>query len=339
MEPRRKQIPKAVRSEVLLANRHLCCVCQKGSLQIHHINGDNSDNRTENLAVLCVTHHDMATAPQGITARLGPRDLAKYKRSHEAACALSAHKRARGRTAFFMVDYKNVERIRQLYAQLSPNEYVRAFCTLADEFEEESELREQQGYSCSLEATTDWNGFTRGLLMNVKNGEVHPEYFKSSDGHRKDPYLPTGIPYSYFYDVWVQIMVRALLANRPALPIEDLADLDDIENTQFEGRLVTLSGEVRGNYVDPAKYETTPVFETKLSQKTKKTMWRSLLKLKTHYVYSDTAAQTLSGGRTQGLVMFRGVNSVKQQKTQRVIEFDCTPLILGSGGGQELVIP
>lgn len=61
----RKQIPKAVETEVLLASRRRCCLCvylehrdgvRKG--QIAHLNHDSSDPRFENLVYLCFEHHD-----------------------------------------------------------------------------------------------------------------------------------------------------------------------------------------------------------------------------------------------------------------------------------------
>lgn len=339
MSPKRKAIPTSLRSDVLIKNRHLCCVCQDGYLQIHHINGNNSDNQIENLAVLCMKHHDMATAPQGLTARLTSDQLMQYKIAHEAACAESMHKVARSRAAFFMVDYKNAERIRQLYVQLSKDEFLQAFCTLVGELREESELREQQGYSCSIEPTTEWNDDTHRFLLEVKKGEVHPKCFRRCQGHPKDPFLPIGIPQFCYYDLWIQIMIRALLVNRPALPLEDLARLDDIENAPIMGRLITLSGRVKGKCIHPDRFGTEPTSATHFSQKIGTTVLRSIFNLKTHYIYSDTAAQSLSSGRTQGVAVLRGIKSVKQQKTQRVIEFECSPLILGGGGGGELQIP
>jgi 5-methylcytosine-specific restriction endonuclease McrA len=110
----RTRIPNNIRSQILLTNKHLCCVCREGGLQIHHINSDASDNSLENLSVLCLKHHDMATAPRGMTARLKPEEIRKYKNSWEEECSKSSHLIARSRTAFFMVDYKNAERIRQL---------------------------------------------------------------------------------------------------------------------------------------------------------------------------------------------------------------------------------
>jgi hypothetical protein len=62
---RRKHIPKAIETEVLIASRRRCCLCfflkdrdedQKG--QIAHLNRDPSDSSFENLVWLCLEHHD-----------------------------------------------------------------------------------------------------------------------------------------------------------------------------------------------------------------------------------------------------------------------------------------
>jgi len=58
----RKALTEKQRPDILIANRHACCICAESGGQIHHINGDPSDNTPENLAVLCLPHHDKATS-------------------------------------------------------------------------------------------------------------------------------------------------------------------------------------------------------------------------------------------------------------------------------------
>ncbi len=52
-----------------------------------------------------------------------------------------------------MVDYKNVERIRQLFAQLTPKEYECAYNILQKELIEETKLRKEQHFDISVEPT------------------------------------------------------------------------------------------------------------------------------------------------------------------------------------------
>jgi hypothetical protein len=335
----RRKIPEALRSEVLMANRHLCCVCQKGWLQVHHINGDNSDNRAENLAVLCLEHHDMATAPKGLTARLKTEEILQYKRGHEAACAVHAHKIARGRTAFFMVDYKNVERIYQLYGQLTEFERIRAVQILTDELQEEEVLRQKQGFSCSIEPTMQWNETTRTFLELVRVGTVHPEVFSGVATHPVDSCLPSQFPHKGWHDIWVQILMRVLLTCRPALPIEDAMKLDTTAESGFLGRLVTLNGRTRGKHFQHTDFEKLPLTRTTVLLESDEAVWRGILDIKTHYVYSSTAAHALAHGRTQGVVLIRDIRRMNMRGDKRVVNFTCSPLILGSGGGGPLQIP
>lgn len=56
-------IPKETERKLLVECGHQCSnpVCyEKQNLEIHHINGDRSDNRESNLIVFCPNHHAMA---------------------------------------------------------------------------------------------------------------------------------------------------------------------------------------------------------------------------------------------------------------------------------------
>ena len=62
---KRKRIPKAIETEVLLRSRRRCCLCfgldhdfSVKSGQIAHVDGDSSNSDLDNLAFLCLRHHD-----------------------------------------------------------------------------------------------------------------------------------------------------------------------------------------------------------------------------------------------------------------------------------------
>ena len=58
----RKSIPKEIRRKIFVFSRHECCICGNriGRNEIHHINSDPSDNRENNLILLCPNCHTQA---------------------------------------------------------------------------------------------------------------------------------------------------------------------------------------------------------------------------------------------------------------------------------------
>lgn len=56
----RKPIPPWLQDALIALNRYQCCVCKKNGVQLHHLDGNHSNNVPENIAVLCLDHHDNA---------------------------------------------------------------------------------------------------------------------------------------------------------------------------------------------------------------------------------------------------------------------------------------
>jgi len=328
-------IPNPLRSQILIANQHACCICGKPGVQIHHINGDPADNSLGNLAVLCIPHHDKATSVTGLSAKLSVSQIRKYKRIWEQQCHERVMRAARGRTAFFMVDYKNAERIRQAYSQLARAEYQQAFEILTQQFQEEEILRKNQGFSVSLEPNTSWNEHTRRMLSWVQAGNPHPEPFHKAEGHPQDSLLPTGAiwlcPEVPYYDLWCQIMVRAIIAVRDPYDIDDLLKLEEPKSANLTGSLVAFEGTLNGHVMAPKTWEKQPRSLTELTCKSAGAIWRCQLKIKTHYVYSVTAAESLGKGRGNGILLLRSIDSSRRRNGKRVVVFDAIPLIIGSG--------
>jgi hypothetical protein len=78
-EDRKKRVavPRETERKLLVESGHKCSVirCNEShSLEIHHINGDPSDNRESNLIVLCRNHHAMAQE-----GKIDRKSLASYK--------------------------------------------------------------------------------------------------------------------------------------------------------------------------------------------------------------------------------------------------------------------
>ena len=339
----RTQLSDKTRSDLLIVNRHSCCVCHEGGVQIHHIDSDPSNNGVENLAVLCLNHHDKATSPKGLSAKLKPAHIKQYKTQWEEECRSLEHRIARSRTAFFMVDYKNAERIRQLYSQLTPAERAVCYDALRKELQEETSLRKEQGFSVSLEPNLSVTPPVEQFLEEIPSGTIHPDYFKDFTGHPKDPLYPDvhafeggGKPY---YDIWCQMMIRCLIIVRRTIDIESVMQLDEDNLALLAGSIVSFDGRLRGNVQGPNNYEEVPISNTVLRVKFDCTIALSRLSIKNHYVYSETAAESLSHGRGNGIALLRDVYAARATEKCKTIKFNCTPLIIGSGGGKALSIP
>lgn len=89
MAKRRSQIPDRVAVEVLFRSDHTCCVCEsKGKeVQLHHIDGNPSNNKSDNLAVVCLECHSRVTRSAGLGRGYRPSEVRKYKRSWEQRIA------------------------------------------------------------------------------------------------------------------------------------------------------------------------------------------------------------------------------------------------------------
>ena len=338
-----KNIEPSLRSKLLINNQHACSVCGKSGVQIHHINSDHSDNVPSNLAVLCLQHHNEATASSGLSASLRPEEIRNYKKKWEEACLDRVKKGARARTAFFMVDYKNAERIRQLFSQLSLSEYESAYQILSVDLVQETKLRKEQGFDVSIEPTLTWSTSVERLLESLRHGQVHPTIFDGLEGHPRDPLLPSDPPFCDWripaYDIWCQLMVRAIAAVRTPFLINDLVLLEDPMDGGLEGSLAAFEGRMKGTIATPAEWKEKPGSQTMLTVESNDAKMLTEFRLKTHYVYSFTAAQSLGSGRGCGLLVIRSIDSVTERNRKRIITFTSTPLIIGSGGGKLLEIP
>lgn len=77
----RIQIPPALAAKALFLSDRTCCVCRDKSkgVQIHHIDGNSSNNVLENLAVLCQPCHEDTMLKGGFCRKLDAEQVILYR--------------------------------------------------------------------------------------------------------------------------------------------------------------------------------------------------------------------------------------------------------------------
>lgn len=340
MVKKRVRIPKSEQTFFLMLNMHACCVCGDDLVVIHHIDGNPSNNKRNNLAVLCQKHHEWATVGlsnvKTLTKKLTPTQVKKYKHEHESSCSDILIKISRERTAFNMVDYKNAERIRQIYAQISHSKIKFAYDFIKPMIVEESKLRDEQklGEISKYEPNLYAHKETQSMVEQLLYYNPHPPIFGEYEGHPKDPCLPL-IDFSVMptlrwkFDLWNQVMARVIVITNPVVNLETAMKLPNNVLDQLEGRLINVEGITKGIVNRPENYKKYPISQVTFVAKSGRDTWKCNMSLKTHYVYSDTAVTSLSEGKQSGLVMIRSIDKVRKFFGRRWITFSCTPLILG----------
>ncbi len=94
---KRKRIPKETQTQLLVQSRRRCCLCfglnqdlaeKRG--QIAHLDGDSSNNQLDNLAYLCIPHHDQYDSRTSQSKGLTVDEVKAYREQLYKALALSA---------------------------------------------------------------------------------------------------------------------------------------------------------------------------------------------------------------------------------------------------------
>jgi hypothetical protein len=76
---RRVSIPASIRKKIKIACRGLCCICHQTGIEIHHIDGDHSNNEWDNLIPLCRNHHDVYSSSRGLSGMLTIEELKEVR--------------------------------------------------------------------------------------------------------------------------------------------------------------------------------------------------------------------------------------------------------------------
>jgi hypothetical protein len=77
----RTPVPDDVSAEVMFQHDRTCCVCRDRGLavQIHHIDENPANHAIDNLAVLCLEHHEQTQTRGGFAKKLKAADVIGYR--------------------------------------------------------------------------------------------------------------------------------------------------------------------------------------------------------------------------------------------------------------------
>lgn len=334
MSKKRIAIPQAIQTEVLVANRHACCVCQKHRVQLHHIDSDPSNNAIDNIACLCLDHHDMATALASLTKKLTPSQVKIYKKEWEKRCKDDVYALSRGRFSFFYSMYKNPPRVREAISSLSTSQRDAAADRVA------SAIRH-----IPPESANDWLGgekqnpgndsWTTSSLNDIRLGRASPTFLPKTRGHPKDASYPydfgteAGLSAFYGYDIFVQTQIQVLAQARGTIPLEDLYRFSREE--QFDhlaGRLITFTVGIWGkDLVPPDQEASQPVGQMQARKTVNGRLYRTVMQIRNMYLFSTTASVNGNRARVSGIGIFGGAVRDGKEITLTVI-----PLLIGMGG-------
>lgn len=331
---KRTPIPTSVQNKVLVSNRHACCVCQKDGVQLHHIDGDPSNNDISNLAALCLDHHDRATMIGALTKKLTPTQVRHYKQTWEARCADDIRALSRKRLTFYYCIYKNPPRIIELYRQLTQTRRQTAVDELRKALIAEQGRKDSDNFF-GLNAIPQKDDYTAQAILSIYNGELYPSYLRPQKPHPADPNYSSdcsnqeAMATYHMYDLWSQVAVQTLALASEPIPVEDLYKLDKEEEFDgLSGRLVSFRLTIYGKDIHiPRMWKEHPVGQIHSRIKKGSLIYRVRMSLRTHYLFSDTAAINLSRGRVAGIGMLQGAVIDGNE-----IELTLTPLLIGTGG-------
>ena len=335
---KREKIPPKIESQLLLANRHACCVCQNPHIQIHHIDENPNNNDLSNLAILCIEHHNFASMKGGMTKKLKPNEIKKYKRQWEEKCAVDISALARDRLNFYATAYKNPSRIREIFISLSEQKRKEAVDILANQIEEEEHDKTiDQGFK--WQALPKKNVHTLLCLDSMRNGELWPSWLPRVQGHPLDPDYPidksppNGMQAFHFYDLYCQLIVQVITIIHGSFPLEQVRELKDPNLMDaFSGNLITFRERAYGKNVRSSRsWEEQPVGRVRFRAKLDRTVYRTEMSIKNMYVFSDTAAEYMRNQKLCGVGILGGVTENDKSKPPE-IKLQITPLLIGVGG-------
>jgi len=141
----RKKIEKELANKIMYESAYICAICQKPQGQIHHIDGDHSNNTEENLVFLCLNHHGEAHSKGTMNRNLGSTELAYSKNEwcstvrnrRETDSTLDGQLSKHGTSSISSLGvtwaYINHSRVAQLAGQIEKSEKTKQILSLCIE--------------------------------------------------------------------------------------------------------------------------------------------------------------------------------------------------------------
>ena len=177
----RKQIPKAIRTDVLFLSDRTCCICHiRGkAIQIHHIDEDPSNNAFENLAVLCPECHNEAHIDGGFAQKLDARLVTRYRdewlndvkfrrdSANEKAIKIQVGKVSIGDQVEAIPDTKSPQ---QSEIKRPPVDYINSLPTFKFTLQQQVQPKRDIGITSEMvQANYDYIDSLTGILVMLAN--------------------------------------------------------------------------------------------------------------------------------------------------------------------------
>ena len=197
MAKQRPPIPDDLAAKVLFASDRTCCVCKdRGKpIQIHHIDGNPSNNAVENLAVLCLDCHNETQIKGGFGRQLIPSVATKYRDEWLKTVTLKrdlvlemAVTRQVGDVSI-SEQIKAEPRIRVRHTQLKdlPVDYINSLPKFKSDLIQQTNKRKRDGSTLDIvQANDDYADSLTGILVTLANyyspecfGDQSPQEFFS----------------------------------------------------------------------------------------------------------------------------------------------------------------
>ena len=135
------------------------------------------------------------------------------------------------------------------------------------------------------------------------------------------------------FDLYCQLVVRALCIVRPPVALESLWVLDEVELIEhYSGSLVTFRELAIGKSISiPSFADKEPLGRVQFRVKRGSRVYRAILPIKNMYVFSDTASLNLQRSKVCGVALLEDAQE-KNDNGKKELQIGLKPLIIGMGG-------